>query len=114
MTSLGLISSGRDISPVSWSHYYLLLLLPFGLYLGGQLPLPDDALTRRLMWSGFLLASLPVVFVPLKPDWLGAVAARTVISAWLIGGLLVLAALMRGAWHATEPRGRASSLATAS
>ena len=101
------------ISPVSWSHYYLLLLLPWALYLGGRLPLPEDALTRRLMWSGFLLASLPVVLVPLESDWLGAVAARTAVSAWLIGGLLILAALMRGAWHAATPRGRGAGMAEA-
>ena len=47
-------------SPVSWSHYYLLLLLPWALYLGGRLGLPDDAATRWLMAGGMLLASLPV------------------------------------------------------
>ena len=39
-------------SPVSWSHYYLLLLLPWALYLGGRLGLPDDAATRWLMAGG--------------------------------------------------------------
>ena len=65
------------------------------------------------MWSGFLLASLPVVLVPLESDWLGAVVARTAVSAWLIGGLLILAALMRGAWHAAQPRGRGAGLVEA-
>lgn len=86
-------------SPVSWTHYYLLLLLPLGLYLGGRLALPDDATTRWLMWSGFMLSSLPLVLVPLDPSWFTALAARTLVSAWLFGGLLMLAALARGAWH---------------
>ena len=51
-------------SPVSWSHYYLLLLLPWALYLGGRLGLPDDAATRWLMAGGMLLASLPVIVLP--------------------------------------------------
>jgi alpha-1,2-mannosyltransferase len=88
------------ISPVSWTHYYLLLLLPWALYLGGRLPLPDDGATRALMWSGYLLAALPVVTLPLDEDWLGELAARTLVSAWLFGGLLMLTALVRGAWHA--------------
>ena len=35
------------VSPISWSHYYLLLLLPWGLYLGKRLPLARDLPTRR-------------------------------------------------------------------
>lgn len=93
------------ISPISWTHYYLLLLLPWALYIGGALPLPDDSLTRRLMWSGIVLSSLPVVILPLEPDWLGGVLARTVVSAWLIGGLLTFAALARGLWHMERPAG---------
>ena len=58
------------LSPISWSHYYALMLLPWGLYLGGRLPWPSDALARRLLWSGIVLCSLPIVVLPLQagPD----------------------------------------------
>jgi alpha-1,2-mannosyltransferase len=84
------------LSPISWSHYYLWLLLPWALYLGGRLPLAHDGIARRLVWTSLGLASLPVVVLPLQPDLLGEAAARTLVSAWLIGGLAMLAALMRG------------------
>jgi len=104
-------------TPVSWSHYYLWLLLPWGLYLGGRLPLPDDAVTRWMMWGGLVLSALPVVVFPLAPGWLGGLAARTIVSAWLIGGLLTLAALARGALRvhaAREPGAARDRVAAAS
>jgi alpha-1,2-mannosyltransferase len=85
-------------TPVSWTHYYLLLLLTWGLYLGGQLALPGDAITRRLVWASWVLASLPVVAPPAEPEWLAEILSRTVVSAWLFGGFLMLAALARGAF----------------
>lgn len=90
-------------SPVSWSHYYLLMLLPWALYLGGRLGLPDDAATRWMMGGGMLLASLPVIVLPLGPGLVGAIVSRTIVSAWMFGGLLVLAALVRGALYAAQP-----------
>src|SRR6185312_13752086 len=84
------------VSPLSWTHYYLLLLLPWGLYLGGQLLLPDDAITRALMWSGILLSSLPVVVFAFDPGWIDSLISRTVFSAWLFGGLCMLGAMTRG------------------
>lgn len=87
-------------SPVSWTHYYLLMLLPWGLYLGGQLALPDDAATRWLMRIGYSLAALPVIMpAEVEPNWPTAILARTVVSAWLFGGLLMFTALARGAWR---------------
>jgi alpha-1,2-mannosyltransferase len=102
-------------TPVAWTHYYLWLLLPFALYLGGRLPLPADAATRRLMWGGLALSALPVVMVPIAPGWLGEVAARSAVSAWLAGGLAMLAALARGAARAASARlvGAAASPAAA-
>ena len=98
-------------SPISWTHYYLLLLIPWGLYLGGRLPLPDDRTTRWLMWGSLVLTSLPVVIPQHSPGLISEVLARTVVSAWFFGGLLMLAALLRGLWRlvpsrrcAVEPR----------
>ncbi len=95
------------ISPISWTHYYLLLLIPLGLYMGGKLALPDDAATRVLFWSGYALTSLPVIMPAMQMDpeppigvW-GELAARTIVSAWLFGALMMLACFARGMWLAT-------------
>lgn len=98
-------------SPISWTHYYLLLLIPWGLYLGGRLPLPEDQTTRWLMWGSLLLTSLPVVIPEHSPGLLSEVLARTVISAWFFGGLLMFAALMRGLWKLTPSRNLQPELA---
>jgi hypothetical protein len=83
------------LSPISWSHYYALLLMPWGLYLGGRLPLPFDALTRRLLWGGMALCSLPIVVLPLQADLIGEILARTLVSATFAGGVAMLAVLLR-------------------
>ncbi len=118
--------SGRDLlefalilnlalvsSPVSWTHYYLLLLLPWALYLGGLLPLPDDATTRWLMWGSLAFTTLPVLMPTLHPSFTAEVVARTIVSMWLYGGLLMLTALARGAWRATPHNAPAATPANA-
>jgi hypothetical protein len=87
-------------SPLSWSHYYLLLLLPWALYLGGHLAVPYDATTHWLMAVGMVLGSLPVIMLPPHSGLIAELTSRTIVSAWLLGGLLMLAALVRGAIRA--------------
>lgn len=86
-------------SPISWTHYYAFLLLPIALYLGGVLELPSGRLVRNLMVGGYVLSALPVLFpTGVYPTPVNDLVARTAISAWLFGGLLMLWALVRGAW----------------
>ncbi len=87
------------VTPVAWTHYYLWLLLPAALYLGGGLP-PFDRLARRLLWTGYALGALPIIMLPLGPGWFGEIAVRSLVSIWFIGGVLVFAALARCAWQA--------------
>jgi hypothetical protein len=82
------------------------MLLPIGLYLGSRLPLPEDNGTRWLIWLGFILTALPIILLPFEPDWVLVVASRTILSAWLFGGLLILSALMRGLWHLRPKQGQ--------
>ena len=89
------------------------ILLPWALYLGGRLGLPDDAATRWLMAGGMLLASLPVVVLPVGSGLTAAIASRTLVSAWMFGGLLMLAALVRGALYAEQPSSAAKRQAAA-
>jgi Glycosyltransferase family 87 len=87
-------------SPISWTHYYLWLLLPWALYLGGDLPLGNDATTRFLMRASIILVSLPVIiWSPMEPSWYAAILSRTLVSVWLIGGCLSFVALARGLWQ---------------
>jgi len=51
------------------------------------------------MWSALTLTSLPVLMPELSPAWTAELAARTIVSMWLYGGLLMLMALARGAWY---------------
>ena len=90
------------ISPISWSHYYLLLLLPIALHLGGLTVVPGKG-WRMALWIGFALTSLPVVILPSAPDWPGEIIARGVVSFCLIGGLMVLAAHARALWEIGSP-----------
>jgi len=86
-------------SPLSWTHYYALLLLPAALLVAGRIPGVCDLMARRLMYGGLFLAAMPVAMPSLDADSIGPVLARSVISVWLVGGLLVLAGLMRVSWQ---------------
>ncbi len=90
------------LSPISWSHYYLLMLMPWCLYFGGQISVPSDAAVRRLVWASIVLASLPVVVLPLGATFWGEVAARTIVSAWFFGGIALLLALLRSLWSTAK------------
>ena len=96
------------ISPISWSHYYLLLLLPIALHLGGFTVVPGKG-WRMALWIGFALTSLPVIILPSAPDWPGEIVARGVVSFCLLGGLLVLAAHARALWQVGSAERPASS-----
>lgn len=99
------------VSPISWSHYYLLLLLPWGLHLGRQLPLAADPLAHRLTVASIVLASLPVIVLPLQADLLGETLARTLVSAHLFGGVAMLGALLRALYVLGGPPPHASAQA---
>jgi hypothetical protein len=83
-------------SPLTWSHYYAFLLLPFALTLTGRLDLPDDPLTQGLMRASLVLVSLPVIDVAAIAPRFGETIARTATSAWFFGGLFLFLALLRG------------------
>jgi hypothetical protein len=86
-------------SPLSWVHYYLLLLVPAALLVGGRLPADSDPpATRWLVYGGLMLASMPVAIPDLDEIPLGPLVARSAVSVWLLGGLLMLGGLMRAAW----------------
>jgi hypothetical protein len=85
------------LSPISWTHYYTMLLIVFGIYVAGRLPHLSDRISRWLITGSIVLCSIPVRIPLVEPAFAGIVSSRTVDSCWFIGGLLLLAALFRGA-----------------
>jgi hypothetical protein len=76
------------ISPISWTHYYLLLLLPVGLCLGGRLVVPARAGWALAAVLAALLAWPPVV----GPA--GGMLGRLLASNYLAGGVALLGVLL--------------------
>lgn len=81
------------ISPISWTHYYLFLLIPFSLYIGGRLPVEQSASWSLGMVACMLSTSLPVLFLnPSSGSTLGKLLlSHYVIGALCLWGLLCLA-----------------------
>ena len=93
------LSVALVVSPLSWVHYYLLLLLPAALAVGGRLSVKGhERVVPWLIYGGLTLASIPVAIPDLEDSALGPFVARTAVSVWLFGGLLMIGGLMRAAW----------------
>ncbi len=76
------------ISPISWTHYYLLLLLPLALYVGNRLPVPAQGGWAAGMSLCLLLISPPVTFS--GPDQVaGDQIATLFLSHYVIGAVLL-------------------------
>jgi hypothetical protein len=88
------------ISPVCWTHYYLLLLIPAALGLGGQVGVPARAGWLSAAGLAFLLMSLPVRGWASGPWWV-----RLAASHYLLGGLLLLGTLALARLRITRPAG---------
>jgi glucose-6-phosphate-specific signal transduction histidine kinase len=86
-------------SPVAWTHYYLLMLLPWAMVLRGLIAQSFDRGVRTLLLASIALSSLPVLDVPDGPALVREILARTLISAWLFGGLALIAALLMLCWR---------------
>jgi hypothetical protein len=86
-------------STVSWTHYYLFLLVPAGLWLGGRLPVSS----RPSRTAAFLLAlglTMPPVVAVASEGW----ASRLLVSHCWAGGVLVLGLLTAARWQAGRDR----------
>jgi hypothetical protein len=92
------------ISPISWTHYYLFLLLPLWFLIGGWLEAPSSRVWRGVLAAGALLVSLPVLETPGRSGWpLHAVYRVTAHSPHLLGGVLLWGALLAARRTATRP-----------
>ena len=95
------------ISPISWTHYYLLLLLPIALCMGGQL-----GISNRWQWSTAMILSIVLVITPnirSTPNnpLMAAVTRHILVSHYFWGGILLLGILL--VTSLTQPRFNAVS-----
>ncbi|MBD2020005.1 hypothetical protein H6F43_07370, partial [Leptolyngbya sp. FACHB-36] len=89
------------ISPISWTHYYLLLLLPLGLCLGNSVSIPQGRLWLGLFVVSGLLVSLPVTLFQPDSPVLRSIVFRLLLSHYFLGGVLLLGLLLAARWHTT-------------
>ena len=89
------------ISPISWSPYYLLLLLPLGLYAGKRLPIKDDSGWLLVMVLSILCITPPVMFMG-EDGALQGQLARVLLSHYLMGALLLWGLLAYARWQVAE------------
>lgn len=85
-------------SPLSWSHYYLWLLVPTAYFLGQGAALVGDKAGRYALAAAVLLMSPPVVLMALSSYKLTELYARLGVSHLLFAGLLLLGLLFRARW----------------
>jgi hypothetical protein len=89
------------ISPISWSHYYGLLLLPLGLYIGNRLPISNGKGSSAVMGIGTLLITPPVLFVGQNAGSQSPIA-NLMVSHYLMGALVLWGLMAYARWSMAE------------
>ena len=85
------------ISPISWTHYYLLLLLPLGLYAGNRLPIAAHGGWIAVMMLCALLISPPATFT--EQDTPRGMLGRLFLSHYVMGAALLWGFLAYARWR---------------
>jgi hypothetical protein len=82
------------IAPISWTHYYLWLLIPIAAMLDG-VRLPGGPQRRVVAGIALtaLLISVPVVILPFSGRITSALYSRVAISHYFYGGVILLVVL---------------------
>lgn len=87
-------------SPLSWSHYYVWLLIPTAFLVGPTDHFPKDGPTRWIAWAAILLVTLPIFHLRISNGALADMFARSLVSYLFAGGVLMLTVLVRSRWKA--------------
>ena len=80
------------VSPLTWTHYYAFCLLPLACYATGAVPAPNASVRWALAAAAVLISAPVVLWLPDIPV-LGSLVARVLVSHYVGGALLLLAAL---------------------
>ncbi|WP_295615440.1 glycosyltransferase family 87 protein [Chamaesiphon sp. GL140_3_metabinner_50] len=81
------------ISPIAWTHYYLLLLLPYSLYIADKLAVPQGWRWATSIWLSAFLISLPVIFES-QDAVVQFLFFKVLISHYFFGGIILLGVLL--------------------
>lgn len=92
------------ITPISWSHYYVLLLIPTALAATGAIVLPVGRAWRGALLTCMVLLSLPVITLNPERALIGEINSRVITSHFVIGGLALLGLLLAARWRLAGAR----------
>ena len=83
-------------SPITWTHYYCVLLIPLTLYIGGKIAVPDRPAWAAAIAAAGLIVSLPVVLP--RPTYAPVVVLteRVLLSHYVGGAIALLGILLIG------------------
>jgi hypothetical protein len=81
------------VAPISWTHYYVLLLIPIAALVARTTSL--DWPSRAALAAAILLIAPPVVVAGVTGRISSALYERILISHYFFGGLLLLGVLIR-------------------
>jgi hypothetical protein len=82
-------------SALSWSHYYLWLVMPIAVVLFGKGSMQDDSWTRRGGWAAVLLSAPAVTLVHVENPALQALYTYVAVSHLFFAGLMMFLLLVR-------------------
>ncbi|MBE9125752.1 MULTISPECIES: glycosyltransferase family 87 protein [unclassified Coleofasciculus] len=91
------------ISPISWSHYYLLLLLPLSLYIGNGLSVPNGYNWLISIVLSILLISPPVLRFSHSNPMINFLISKLFISHYFLGGLVLFGVLLLAQYLSRKP-----------
>ncbi len=94
------------ISTVSWSHYYLWVLLPAAFLIGGNPKMMASPGIRVAGWIGLIGALPPVVIFIASHPLVRKAHACLAVSHYFLSAVLLLAVLLVAIWRCagTEPK----------
>lgn len=90
------------ISPISWTHYYLYLLLPLSMWICNLLAVPQGRIWSRLLLPIAVLVSLPVILVKATNPSYQFLLSKLLISHYFLGGALLLGILLTARWQTAK------------
>lgn len=79
------------LSPISWTHYYLVLLIPLALYLGNELNMP-----KGRFWSGAIIINFIFLSLPIVNFESNSLIVRILASHYFISGTFLMFILLAG------------------